>query len=51
MASSPEQEHLNNLSKNFEHKNYQNNVEIVNFADAVLLAVKPNMIETVLRNL
>jgi len=51
MASSPEQEHLNNLSKNFDIKTTNNNVEIVNFADAVLLAVKPNMIETVLREI
>ena len=43
MASSPEQEHLNNLSKNFDIKTTNNNVEIVNFADAVLLAVKPNI--------
>ena len=48
IASSPEQEHLEKLSKDFGIKTTNNNLEIVDNADIVILAVKPNILQAVI---
>ena len=48
VASSPEQEHLEKLSKDFGIKTTNNNLEIVDIADIVILAVKPNIVQAVI---
>ena len=48
IASSPEQEHLAKLSKDFGIKTTNNNLEIVDNADIVILAVKPNILQAVI---
>ena len=48
IASSPEQEHLEKLSKDFGIKTTNNNLEIVDNSDIVILAVKPNIVQAVI---
>ena len=48
IASSPEQEHLERLSKDFGIKTTNNNLEIVDNSDIVILAVKPNIVQAVI---
>ena len=48
IASSPEQEHLEKLSKDFGIKTTNNNLEVVDIADIVILAVKPNIVQAVI---
>ena len=48
IASSPEQEHLEKLSKDFGIKTTNNNLDIVDIADIVILAVKPNIVQAVI---
>ena len=48
IASSPEQEHLEKLSKDFGIKTTNNNLEVVDIADIVILAVKPNTVQAVI---
>ena len=48
VASSPEQEHLEKLSKDFGIKTTNNNLEIVDNSDIVILAVKPNIVQAVI---
>ena len=48
IASSPEQEHLEKLSKDFGIKTTINNLEVVDIADIVILAVKPNIVKAVI---
>ncbi len=48
IASSPEQEHLEKLSRDFGIKTTNNNLEIVDIADIVILAVKPNIVQAVI---
>jgi len=51
IASSPEEEHLDRLSKDHKIKTTQDNLDVVELADIVILAVKPNMIKTILEEL
>ena len=48
IASSPEQEHLEKLSKDFGIKTTNNNLEVVDIANIVILAVKPNIVQAVI---
>ena len=48
IASSPEQEHLEKLSNNFGIKTTNNNLEVVEVANIVILAVKPNIVQAVI---
>ena len=48
IASSPEQEQLEKLSKDFGIKTTNNNLEIVDNSDIVILAVKPNIVQAVI---
>ena len=48
IASSPEQEHLEMLSKDFGIKTTNNNLEVVDIADIVILAVKPNIVQAII---
>ena len=48
IASSPEQGHLDNLTSKFGIKTSKDNNEVLEIADVLILAVKPNMIESVI---
>ena len=48
IVSSPEQEHLEKLSKDFGIKTTSNNLEVIDIADIVILAVKPNIVQAVI---
>ena len=50
-VSSPEEEHLKKLKDNFSVNVTKNNVEVVKSASTLVLAVKPNVIESVLDEL
>ncbi|HJL95799.1 MAG: pyrroline-5-carboxylate reductase [Gammaproteobacteria bacterium] len=48
MASSPEEDHLKNLTDNYGIKTTNKNKEIINESEIIILAVKPNILESVL---
>ena len=47
-VSSPEEEHLKKLKDNFSVNVTKDNLEVVKSASTLVLAVKPNVIESVL---
>lgn len=51
IASSPEEEHLKKLSDEYGINTTHNNLEILELADVVILAVKPNIIRSVLEEI
>ena len=51
IASSPEDEHLVRLSSDFGVQTTSNNQEVLKIADLVILAVKPNIIETLMNEI
>ena len=51
IASSPEKEHLQKLSEAFKINTCNDNQEIINKADIIILAVKPNIIEEVINEI
>jgi pyrroline-5-carboxylate reductase len=51
IASSPEEEHLKKLSNEYGINTTHNNLEILELADVVILAVKPNIISSVLEEI
>ncbi len=51
IASSPEEEHLELLSKEFGIRTSEDNKEIIEISNTVILAVKPNIIRSVLTQL
>ena len=50
-VSSPEEEHLNKLKDKFSVNVTKDNVEVIKSASTLVLAVKPNVIESVLDEL
>ena len=51
IASSPEDAHLDRLTEDYKIKTTKDNLDVIGQADIVILAVKPNMIETVLEEI
>ena len=48
IASSPEREHIEKLSKEFGIKTTNNNLDVIDIADILILAVKPNIVQAVI---
>ena len=51
IASSPEEKHLERLFNEYKVKTTNNNLEVAELADIIVLAVKPNVITSVLKEL